>query len=157
MGDILPASPDLASVPKFLKPFAYVWASTTSIVALIVWFLPLLITKQMKPIRWLDGAWEWGVVPNSWFDNNYSGTWAATTLGFIIFLAPNYVNDPNTHVHERRHVWQSFILGPTFIPIYLLGYIPALFKGSTDVPGGYSPGYWWNFFEQDARNAAKNF
>ena len=141
---------------KILKSFGYVNAALPSALLLIFWFLPMWAMRQLQPKRFTDGAWEWGVVPNSWFANKYSDMWAATTLGFIIFLSPGYENDPVTHVHERRHVQQYWCLGLLFFVAYycamMIGY-----ANTTPPPNiMLTNGYWWNWFEMDARRFAQN-
>lgn len=145
----------MKALTRALKVLGYIWASPTSIGALIIWFLPLWLFRQLRPTRWSDGAWEWGVVPGSWFEAKYSGTWAATTLGFIIFLSPGYESDQNTHVHERRHVQQCWVLGGFFLPMYGICYLIGYANTTPPPDSMVTNGYWWNRLEEDARAFAQ--
>ena len=126
---------------KLLKILGYIWATPTTLGALILWFLPMLVLRQLNCAGWKWGALEWTIIRGSWMYNNYGIEWAATTLGYNIMYNPDYIDDATTKVHERRHVVQDWILGPLFLPIYLILCLPF---GYTDNP-----------FEVDARNFAK--
>jgi hypothetical protein len=106
---------------SILKALGYLWAAPTTILCLIFFLFPMWALGQITPFRWSDGAWDWVIVQDGWFWKLYTlRGWAASTLGWAIFYSPGYVNQPKFSTHERRHVLQNLILGPTFILIYLV-------------------------------------
>ena len=137
----------LSRIPAGLRALGYLWATPTTVASLILWFLPMWVLGQLRPVRWYDGVWEWALMPLSWFEERYChrSNYAATTLGYCIFLCHGYENSNRIHVHERRHVVQNMILGPLFLPLYALGYLIGWYRGAT---------YRMNPFEVDARKAA---
>ena len=108
---------------KIVKSLGYVWSTPTVLGALVVFYLPMWVFDQLKPFRWENGAWEWLITQDSWFYNHYTKSgWAATTLGYTIFWSPKnpqYYCNYKFYTHERRHVWQSLVLGPLYLPVYL--------------------------------------
>jgi hypothetical protein len=141
---------------RVLKALGYVWATPTTLFFLILFLLPMWFFGQFKPLRWADGAWEWVIVKDSFFYAIYGEAWAATTLGYCIMLNPDYVDNPMTHVHERRHVWQNWVLGPFFLLVYFIGYLISFVRGiwlhKTEHTNA-SVGWWfyyWNPLELDA-------
>jgi hypothetical protein len=104
-------------VNRVLRALGYIWSTPTVAICLVVWLLPLWALRQLRPARWRAGAWEWEVQPGSWMAERYAA-WAATTLGWAIFFAPGWADDPRTATHERRHLWQSLCLGPLYLPAY---------------------------------------
>ena len=86
----------------------------------------------------------------------YGKAWAATTLGYTIMLTERYEDNPITGVHEHRHVWQNWILGPFFTPVYMFGYLISFVHGFWLYQQGLNKepwGWWfyrWNPFELDA-------
>lgn len=141
---------------KVLRFLGYVWATPTTALMLLVWLLPMWAFMQVRPLRWKDGAWEWVVGRLSFLDAMYGSTWAATTLGWCIMYTPNYVDNPVTAVHERRHVFQNWIFGPFFLPLYVIGYAVSFMRGFWRSQHGEQiepVGWWfykWNPFELDA-------
>lgn len=102
---------------RALRALGYAWSTPTVAICLLVWLLPLWALRQLRPARWRAGAWEWEVQPGSWMARRYAA-WAATTLGWAIFFSPGWADDARTATHERRHLWQSQILGPLYLPVY---------------------------------------
>ena len=74
-----------------------------------------------QPGAWRDGAWEWTVTTGSRYSRWYSldGGWGGTTLGCCILLATP-ADVVRLALHERRHVAQNLVLGPLFLPLYVL-------------------------------------
>jgi hypothetical protein len=111
---------------KIVKSLGYVWSTPTVLGALVVFYLPMWVFGQLKPFRWKDGAWEWLITQDSWLYNHYTKRgWVATTLGYVIFWSPSdmggtYYDYLKFYTHERRHVWQSLVLGPFYLPVYLV-------------------------------------
>lgn len=102
---------------RVLRALGYIWSTPTVVLCLLLWLLPMWALRQLRPRRWRAGAWEWEVQPGSWFALRYAG-WAATTLGWAIFFSEGEADDPRVETHERRHVWQSLLLGPLYLPVY---------------------------------------
>jgi hypothetical protein len=105
---------------RLLYGLGYLWAAPTTAACLIVFLLPMWALRQVRPLRWRAGAWEWLVIPGPRFWRRYSvqGGWWATTLGWCILFSPPAEENARTAVHERRHVAQNLVLGPLFMPLY---------------------------------------
>jgi hypothetical protein len=104
----------------------------------LVGLLPLWGLRQVRPVRWHGGAWEWEVQPGTLFHRRYTlRGWAGTALGFLLLFSPGAAADERTARHERRHVLQALWLGPLYLPVYLL-LLPVF-------------GYWRHPMEVDAR------
>ncbi len=102
-----------------MKALLYLWAAPTVALVLPV-LLALWALRQVRPDRLRDGAWEWEVIPGSWFHKRYTlRGWAGTALSWLILFSPGAAEDKQTARHERRHVWQSLLLGPLYLPVYL--------------------------------------
>lgn len=131
----------MSTILKYLLSIVgYVWGSFWSIIALVLWFLPMWAAGQMRPLRWsADGVWDWVIIPGSRWAGYYSvrGNWIATTFGHIIMWSSGHQDNLVYRSHELRHVWQYSVLGPLFMPAYLV--CQAIW------------GYWMNPFEVDAR------
>src|SRR5437762_3679626 len=119
----------------------YLWAAPTTLGCLLVFLLPMWALRQAQPGRWRDGAWEWTVTTGSRFWRWYAlvGGWGGTTLGCCILLATP-ADVVRLAVHERRHVAQNLVLGPMFLPLYVLLWLVV--------------GYDRHPLERDARAAA---
>src|SRR6266404_1048716 len=104
-----------------LRMLGYVWAAPTTLACLVVFLLPMWALRQAQPGAWRDGAWEWTVTAGSRFSRWYAldGGWGGTTLGCCILLATP-ADVVRLAVHERRHVAQNLVLGPLFLPLYVL-------------------------------------
>jgi hypothetical protein len=97
----------------------YVWATPTTLAGFFFFILPAWFLRQIHPVRWRDGVWEWEVVRHSWIWRRYSMRgWSATTLGYVVFYSPGQQDVRRVALHERRHVWQALWLGPFFFPVY---------------------------------------
>jgi hypothetical protein len=104
-------------VPVFLL---YAWSSPTVLLVLLG-LLPLWALGQVRPARIREGAWEWEVAPGTWFHRRYTlAGWAGTALSWLLLFSPGAGSDPRTARHERRHLLQSLLLGPLYLPVYLL-------------------------------------
>lgn len=121
-----------------LRAIGYLWSAPTVLVTLLVFLLPLWALRQLGPAGWSLGAWEWEVRAGSFWDRTWAPDWAGATLGWAILYAPG-VRAAAT-VHEHRHVQQSLVLGPLYVPVWL--FCTALY------------GYRNNPLEVDARAAA---
>ncbi|TMA45684.1 MAG: hypothetical protein E6J82_01465 [Deltaproteobacteria bacterium] len=104
-----------------MKRLGYLWAAPTTVACLALFLLPMWALRQMRPDRWRDGAWEWLVVPGSGFERRWAhgSGWCGVTLGCCILFASE-ADALRLAVHERRHVVQNLILGPLFMPLYVL-------------------------------------
>lgn len=141
-----------------LNVLGYLWAVPTTLVCFLFFILPMWIFGQLTPLGWKDGAFEWVINPGCFFNKKYGG-WAATTLGFNIMLSAKWVLSKETAVHERHHVWQNKILGPLFLPLYVLGYLVGGLIGifnNTDKLTLAQSIYWYNPFESNARDYTKS-
>jgi hypothetical protein len=106
---------------RALRTLGYLWAAPTTLASVVVFLLPMWALRQLRPLRWRAGAWEWSVVLGSRFWRAYSlRGWSATTLGWAIFFSPHATDVASVAVHERRHVAQNLVLGPLFLPLYAL-------------------------------------
>lgn len=104
-----------------LRFLGYCWAGPTTLLAVVLFLVPLWALRQMQPARWREGAWEWEIVLNSWWYRHWSlAGWWATTLGWVIFFSPGRSDWPTCASHERVHVWQSLWLGPLYLPVWLV-------------------------------------
>jgi hypothetical protein len=101
-----------------VRVIAYLWATPTTLGGLL-FLVPMWALGQLRPMRWRDGVWEWGVVPRSWLWRRYSVRgWSGTTLGYCVFYSPGMERRRDVVIHERRHVWQVLWFGPLFFPLY---------------------------------------
>lgn len=103
----------------------YLWAAPTTLLAILIFLVPCWALGQIRPARWRDGAWEWEIVPGSWWGQSWRG-WRACTLGWVIFFAHDAGTGDSwssylpSARHERRHVWQAFVLGPLYLPVWAI-------------------------------------
>ena len=101
-------------------------------------FLGYIVARVLPTSRTWDGVAlhcvARGRVAN-WFR---ARRWAAVTLGWVILWGEP--RSPFTRPHERRHVTQSYWLGPLYLPVYF-AILP--FTGYRNHP-----------LERDARRAA---
>ncbi len=114
--------PRYVRMTVLLHILGYLWATPTTLASLILFLLPMWALRQIRPARWRAGAWEWLVVPRSRFCRSYSvhAGWSGTTLGWCIFFSPSADQNASIAVHERRHVAQNLVLGPLFMPLYVV-------------------------------------
>ena len=72
----------------------------------------------------------------------------AVTFGNVIIYRDTSLMSNRITSHEHAHIYQYMCLGILFIPTYILFYlIAAMISGN---------GYYYNWFEIDARNAERD-
>lgn len=121
-----------------LLALGYLWASPVSLVGLLACLL-----NRPSSARWRAGALE---VTCGRFAITFGIQPAAVTLGWVILLAPDAVDDREIALHERAHVLQCLVLGPLVLVAYPLASLWAWARG-----GHY---YEDNVFEVHAREVA---
>lgn len=102
-----------------------------------LWALPwtlvgLALAKATGCVRWRNfttGITFWRAIPPSPFWDWWRRTWGtgAITIGTVIICAV----DPTVDLllHERRHQRQARVLGPLYVPLYLIGCIVGALRG----------------------------
>lgn len=123
-----------------LFALGYIWALPTTAIGLV-----LALGGLCVPVAFRSGAvWFRATAcsPWSWW---WAGNFAAITIGGCVILAQSTaVEDVATH--EMRHFLQARVLGPFFLPVYLVLSLWALIRTGD--------AYWENPLEADARRAA---
>lgn len=118
-----------------LYMLGWLWSLPTTLIGLLV------ACVGARPYLMRRGGWIWTARP--WLEAfMHSQGIGGVTLGTVIVLQPWEVRNVDVVIHELTHVKQAMILGPLFLPAYLLGF----------VLGGFS--YERNPFEVAAFKAA---
>ncbi len=139
-------------IPILLKILGFLWALPNTIIGFVIGISGLLIdriTKRHKAkIRFAGGICLFerspAIVQNS-----------ALSLGFAHIYAreaDEILNGCPCKTHEDQHTIQAMVLGPFFLPIYVLCGLIALCRGGSPIgiknpleTGPYSlpPRPWW--------------
>lgn len=126
-----------------VRPFAYAWAAPNTLIGLMVatltWFTGGVIERREGNIE-ASGALARSILESPRVRAS------AMTLGHVI-LARDSFEMTRHRLHEHGHVRQYELLGPLFLPAYLLASLWALRRG-----GHY---YRDNWFECDAERYGK--
>lgn len=133
----LPA-PLPADMSRALWILGYFWALPTTLLgfalALLLLGWPFMLEGGAV---WIRPAGPWS--PLAWWWARHFGT---LTLGGCVITGGGTIDDRLVR-HELRHFAQARVLGPLFVPVYLLCSLWALVTTGD--------GYWGNALEVDAR------
>ncbi|MBN1364735.1 MAG: hypothetical protein JW976_08025 [Syntrophaceae bacterium] len=119
-----------------MKLLRYIWALPNSILGLIFVPLALLTSGGMEIV---DGVLEIHGGFVKWFLKHclpFRGYVGALTLGHVV-LGYNREILSVYRPHEHAHVRQYEVLGPIFLPVYLLASIWAMLRGRGAYQGNY--------------------
>ena len=72
--------------------------------------LPMWGLRQVRRLGWKRGAWEWEMVPGSWWDKR-AGEWIGFSLGWCVVYRGEWRASDKVEAHERVHLHQQLILG----------------------------------------------
>lgn len=110
-----------SKLKTFLCLLGFIWVLPVNILAWI-WLLYLKFTGQIEKVTWYeDLSASWDIKNDSRFFKTMAG-WYGFTLGsniVCIDVAPWDVYKQHL-MHETAHVYQQYILGVFFFPVYIL-------------------------------------
>lgn len=134
---------------RFLCFIGFLWVLPVNLLAWC-WLLYLRFTGQIEKVTWYsDFAIAWDIDNNSRFFKRMKG-WYGFTLGSNIICIDVEPFDKYTQhlMHETAHVYQQYIFGVFFFPVYILTSVFMYLFMPKTLP------YIDNFFEKWARKYA---
>ncbi len=129
-----------------LRALFYLWALPNTLIGVLI--LPLALFRGGR-VRRVSGVLEVDGPAIAWLLRRgvpLAGGAAAMTLGHVV-LGRHPTDLQRTRAHERVHVRQAELLGPLFIPAYLLAGLIAWARGGS--------AYRDNFFERQAESVGR--
>ena len=133
----------------FIFFLGFLWVLPVNILAWI-WLLYLKFSGQVQTVMWCDNlALVWDIDNDSRFFKRMKG-WYGFTIGSNIVCIDVYPRSLYSEhlVHEEGHVYQQYIFGILFFPVYILTSVFMYFFLPKTSP------YIDNFFEKWARKHA---
>ena len=127
----------------------FLWVLPVNLIAWC-WLLYLLATKQVESVKFLKNlALVWDIKNDSPFYERMDG-WYGFVLGSNI-ICVDVIPEGKYYKHldhEIEHVYQQYIFGILFFPVYILSSVYLYFFCKDKLP------YWDNFFEKWARKSS---
>ena len=132
---------------KLFFVLGFLWCFPVSFLAWL-WLIGMRLTGQISRVIFReDLSFIWDVNEKSKFYKKMEG-WYGFTIGNNIICADRAKRSPKLMVHETAHVYQNYILGVFFFPVYIVVSIYMYLF----IPNSHP--YIDNFLEKSARKFA---
>lgn len=97
-----------------LRALGYLW-STPTVLLVMPLLLVLWALRQVDPYALDHWQARRGTALERWM-----GWRAAMTLGWVVVWRDTFWLSARLRQHEQRHIEQSLVLGPFYLPVYLM-------------------------------------